>query len=191
MFSGFHYESVHMCPQDDRQYADEWEAATNGMLSRETPTELRAVAEDKREPGKREKAEETISYSASPGLAARLRKLKASFGFISYQSNLLYLIGQNGQGGINIHQSVIAKPMGICPDGPGGLVLTGGYQVLRFRNVLEPDQRANDLFDACYVPRTIHVTGRLDAHDVGVDDQGRVIFVNTRYNCLGHDIRPA
>ena len=74
--------------------------------------------------------------------------------------------------------------MGLSLDAQGGLTLSGAYQILRFQNVLEPGQRINNLFDACFVPRVVHVTGRLDAHDVGVDNQGRAIFVNTRYNCI-------
>ena len=35
-----------------------------------------------------------------------------------------------------------------------------------------------------YVPRTLHITGQLDAHDVGVTSDGDPIFVNTRFNCL-------
>lgn len=31
------------------------------------------------------------------------------------------------------------------------------------------------------MPPTLHLTGDLDAHDLGVDAQGRVIFVNTRF----------
>jgi uncharacterized protein (TIGR03032 family) len=34
------------------------------------------------------------------------------------------------------------------------------------------------------VPREIFVTGELDAHDVGQLKDGRVVFVNTLYNCL-------
>ena len=34
------------------------------------------------------------------------------------------------------------------------------------------------------MPRTVHITGELDAHDVGIDAAGRPIFVNTRFNCL-------
>ena len=34
------------------------------------------------------------------------------------------------------------------------------------------------------MPRNTHLTGDLDAHDVGIDREGRPIFVNTRYNCL-------
>lgn len=66
----------------------------------------------------------------------------------------------------------------------GGLVLAAGFQIMRFENVLEPDQRVNEWFDACYVPRRVHVTGSLGAHDVGLTKDGEVIFVNTRFNCL-------
>ena len=63
-------------------------------------------------------------------------------------------------------------------------MLASGAQIVRYENVLEPHERINDTFDACYVPRNTHLTGDLDAHDVGIDREGRPIFVNTRYNCL-------
>ncbi|MEM7444377.1 MAG: TIGR03032 family protein [Pseudomonadota bacterium] len=133
---------------------------------------------------KQEPAADNVDYSVSGGLANRLAQMKVSLAFTSYQSGLLYFIGRNAQGGINIHQAGMPKPMGLCLDKSGSLTMTGDYQVMRFENVLEPDQRVNNQFDACYVPRLVHLTGRLDAHDVGVDDQDRPIFVNTRYNCL-------
>jgi hypothetical protein len=40
------------------------------------------------------------------------------------------------------------------------------------------------VFDPCYVPRELYVTGELDAHDVGQLADGRPVFVNTLYNCL-------
>ncbi|NKB22287.1 MAG: TIGR03032 family protein [Alphaproteobacteria bacterium] len=120
----------------------------------------------------------------SPGLAARLARQNISLAITSYQSGLLYCIGRNADGGINVHQAAMPKPMGLCLDGDTGLTMTAGYQIMQFENVLEPDQRINDTFDACYVPRRVHVTGSLDAHDVGLDSDGRVIFVNTRFNCL-------
>ncbi len=128
--------------------------------------------------------EEEVEYSVSPGLAIRLARHNISVAITSYQSGLLYFLGRNAEGGINIHQAGMPKPMGLCLDGRTGLTMTAGYQIMRFENVLEPDQRINDTFDACYVPRRVHVTGSLDAHDVGLDSDGRVIFVNTRYNCL-------
>jgi len=125
-----------------------------------------------------------VEYSVSSGLAARLARSDISIAFTSYQSGLLYFIGRNPDGGINIHQAAMPKPMGLCQDDKGGLILTGGFQIMRFENVLEPDQRINHVFDACYVRRLVHANGSLDAHDVGVDDEGQPIFVNTRFDCL-------
>lgn len=146
----------------------------------------------------------TDDYSASGGLVARLASLNISLALTSYQSGLLYLIGRNKENGINIHQTALPKPMGLCLDtriqqeadavatdkfetgipATGGLTLTGGYQIMRFENTLQPNQWVNETFDACYVPRTVHITGTLDAHDVGLDDEGQPVFVNTRFNCL-------
>ena len=50
--------------------------------------------------------------------------------------------------------------------------------------MLRTGERINHIFDACYMPRTCHVTGELDAHDIGIDARGRIVFVNTRFNCL-------
>ncbi|MGA9541902.1 MAG: DUF4915 domain-containing protein [Methyloceanibacter sp.] len=34
------------------------------------------------------------------------------------------------------------------------------------------------------MPRELFVTGELDAHDVGLLKDGRIVFVNTLFNCL-------
>lgn len=125
-----------------------------------------------------------VSYSASNGLVALLARLNTSLAFTSYQSGLLYMVGRNPDGGLNIHETGMPKPMGLCVDACGGVTLTSGYQIMRLENVLEAGQAVNGAFDACYVPRTVHVTGSLDAHDVGLDVDGGVVFVNTRFNCL-------
>lgn len=128
------------------------------------------------------------TYSSSGNMAKRLSELQISVAISSYQSNLLYLVGRNKTGGLNVHQTAIPRPMGLCTvdaeEGVGGLTMTAGYQVIRFENTLQPGQAINDTFDVCYTPRTIHMTGNLDAHDVGLDDHGRPVFVNTRFNCL-------
>jgi uncharacterized protein (TIGR03032 family) len=126
----------------------------------------------------------TVEYSLSGGLVGRLAQLNLSLAFSSYQSGILYLLGRNPNGGAHLHQAAMPKPMGICYEGDGRLTLACGFQVMRFENVLQPNERVNNQFDACFVPRVVHVTGQLDAHDVGIDDGGRPIFVNTRFNCL-------
>lgn len=125
------------------------------------------------------------SYSMSAGLVARLSGLGIGLALTSYQSGLLYLIGCNPDtGGLNVHQTPIARPMGLALGPDGALLLAAGFHLIRFTNALAPNQRANGIFDTCYVPRTVHMTGDLDAHDVGIDASGIPLFINTRFNCL-------
>lgn len=125
-----------------------------------------------------------VEYSLSPGLVSLLARQNLSIAFTSYQSNLLYMLGVLPSGGAHLHQSAMVKPMGLAGNGKGRLVLAAGFQVIEFENVLAGHERINDTFDACFLPRMTHLTGDLDAHDVGVDRQGRIVFVNTRFNCL-------
>ena len=39
------------------------------------------------------------------------------------------------------------------------------YQLWRFEDFLQPDQRHND-YDRLYVPQVAHITGDLDIHDI-------------------------
>lgn len=125
-----------------------------------------------------------VEYSVSGGLLARLHNLNISIAFTSYQSGLLYFVGRNAQDGINVHQTGLPKPMGLCMDKQGSLTMTGGYQIMRFENILEPNQQINNTFDTCFVPRRVHVTGHLDAHDVGINSDDQPVFINTRFNCI-------
>ncbi|MCP3668456.1 MAG: TIGR03032 family protein [Gammaproteobacteria bacterium] len=152
------------------------------MNSEQKPPEQ--AIDDTPQEGNDQAAADVVEYSVSGGLLARLASLNISIAFSSYQSGLLYLIGRNREGGINVHQAGMPKPMGLCMEDDGSLTMTAGFLIMRFENVLEANQQINNQFDACYVPRTVHVTGHLDAHDVGVDKQGRPIFINTRFNCL-------
>lgn len=134
-------------------------------------------------------------FSMSAGLLQRLAAIECSIAFTSYQSGLLYMLGRNPAGGARLHQSAMPKPMGLSFDPARGLLLSGGYQIMQMQNVLSAHERVNGTFDACFVPRQIHTTGWLDAHDVARDGDGAPVFVNTRFNCLAtvdpqHSFRP-
>jgi len=60
----------------------------------------------------------------------------------------------------------------------------GIAQLIRFENILGEGQRINQLYDGCFMPRSLHLLGNLDSHDVGITKQGGIVFVNARYNCL-------
>lgn len=125
-----------------------------------------------------------VEYSLSGRMIARLAEMKAALAITSYQSGLLYMLGSDPSGRAQLHQSAIPKPMGLCEPEPGRLVMTGQAQIFEFQDILAEGQRINHVYDRCFMPRTAHLTGQLDAHDVGVMADGRIVFVNTRHNCL-------
>lgn len=127
--------------------------------------------------------ENTVTYSISSGFVALLGRLNISVALTSYQSGKFYLLGRNPKGGLMIDERLFQKAMGMHVEG-NTLLLATLFQIQRFENVLEAGQSINNTYDACYVPRITHTTGVLDAHDVGLLENGEVIFVNTRYNCL-------
>jgi uncharacterized protein (TIGR03032 family) len=128
-------------------------------------------------------AQPASSYSCSPGLPGFLASLNASIAISSYQSGKLYLVGSKERGGLNVHERFFQKAMGIAT-APGQMVLASLFQIIRFENALKPGETINHTYDACFVPRLCHVTGVLDAHDVGITADGGIVFVNTRFNCL-------
>jgi len=73
--------------------------------------------------------------------------------------------------------------MGLCWK-PGRLYLGSQFQLWRLENMLKPGEIGNQAFDAVLVPRNAQTTGDVDIHEVGVDAEGHVIFVNTKYSAL-------
>jgi len=120
----------------------------------------------------------------SAGLPGFLGSHRIALAISSYQSGRLYLLGQNVDGGLMVHERFFRKAMGVAVTDPDTILLATLYQILKFRNVLAPGQNINGIFDACYVPRQTFITGELDIHDVGLLSDGRIVFVNTLYNCL-------
>jgi uncharacterized protein (TIGR03032 family) len=129
------------------------------------------------------KAEDAVTYSVSPNLLGFLDKFDMSICMSSYQSGRFYLIGRNPNGGIMINEQMFQKAMGICVQDKR-ITLATLFQIHQFENGLKPEERVEEVFDACFIPRKSYTTGVLDAHDVNVTDEGKIVFVNTRFNCL-------
>lgn len=125
------------------------------------------------------------SYSVSPGLPGWCATQGLSVALTSYQSGKFYLLGRNPEtGGLMVNERIFQKAMGLATPEAGTILLATLFQITRFENVLEKDQVANGSFDGLFVPRVLHTTGALDTHDVGLLNDGRIVFVNTSFNCL-------
>lgn len=130
-----------------------------------------------------EKKQIKVTYSASNGLLAFLNNHNLSICATSYQSGRFYLIGRNPKGGLMVNEEFFQKAMGLFVEG-NTILLATLANIYRMKDILRPDQYINDQFTECFVPRTAHFTGVVDAHDVGLGSDGTIYFVNTSHNCI-------
>ena len=125
-------------------------------------------------------SETAITISCSRGLAQWLLANSLSIAFTSYQSGRLYLVGVDGDGALSVHERAFERSMALCTSGRS-LWLATAYQLWRFENC---GQVGAGLPDTCYAPREARITGDVDIHDIGVLNDGSLVFVNTAFSCL-------
>ena len=144
-------------------------------------------------PGQQPPSEHS-DVGVSRGFARWLAENNTSLAFSSYQSNRLFLVGLMPDGTVSVHQQLFRRAMGLAWE-PERLYIASFTEVWRLENVLAPGELAEGRFDIQLMPRQTYVTGNLDIHEMGVDSQGRLIFVATDLSCLGtfdpvHSFRP-
>jgi uncharacterized protein (TIGR03032 family) len=125
----------------------------------------------------------TTSITVSRGFNAWLRRHDTSLAFTSYQTGQLFLVGSHPNGTVSFNQQNFQRAMGLSWRA-GRLYLGSLFQLWRLENMLKPGEIGNQAFDAVLVPRNAQTTGDVDIHEVGIDGEGRVLFVNTKYSCL-------
>lgn len=125
----------------------------------------------------------TLKIHSSDGLWHWLAEQNISLALSTYQTNRLFLIGRNKEPGrLAIQERLFDKPMGLFWQTD---VLTMGCrsQIWQLANRL-PAGHSHEDGDRLYVPRQAWVTGDINAHDLAIDKQGRLLFVNTDFSCL-------
>jgi uncharacterized protein (TIGR03032 family) len=161
-------------------------------MTRETPVEITEAAAAAAPttgkpyaPGAEPKitAPGATQISVSRGLSAWMGSNATSLAFTSYQTGQLFLVGNHPNGTISFNQQNFTRAMGVSWQS-GRLYLGSLFQLWRLENMLKPGEIGNNAFDAVLVPRNAQTVGDVDIHEVGVDADGRMIFVNTRYSCL-------
>ncbi|WP_199302920.1 TIGR03032 family protein [Oscillatoria sp. FACHB-1406] len=112
-----------------------------------------------------------------------LYEQQISLAFSTYQTHCLFFVGLKPEGELSIFERQFPRPMGLYAT-PDRLYLSTLYQIWQLENTLAVGENYNG-YDKLYVPRLAHTTGDLDIHDLAVDGEGRIVFVNTLYSCLG------
>ena len=126
----------------------------------------------------------SLRAAHTPNFPALLRQLGASLLVTTYQAGKLVMVRDEGDH-LNTHFRAFQAPMGLAlrrrPAGhrhhhPGlGVPRRPGR-----RRRLDPPGR----HDACFLPRSSHVTGNVQIHEMACGAGGELWVVNTRFSCL-------
>jgi hypothetical protein len=148
-------------------------------------------------------------YQQTESFAPLLRQLGITLLVTTYQANKL-LVVRPAQGGLSTLVRTFERPMGLAVDA-GRMALGTRNQVWFLRNApdIAPRVEPAGMHDACYLPRSCHVTGDIGVHELAwAGDVGRFCkpsddgeckhagrfskpsyerelwIVNTRFSCL-------
>lgn len=134
-----------------------------------------------------------LEISTSRQMLAWMAEQKLSIALTTYQIGKLFFLGLKPDGNLSVFERTFNRCMGMCAT-DNGLYMSSLYQVWRFENVFTSGQVQDD-YDRLYLPQVGYTTGDLDIHDMAVDAEGRLVFVNTLFGCLAglsetHSFKP-
>jgi uncharacterized protein (TIGR03032 family) len=122
-------------------------------------------------------------YVQSDSFVELIAELRVSLLVSTYQANKLLAVRAEGPG-LSTLVRTFDRPMGIAADGRH-IALGTRNQIWVLRNApdLAPRVDPPGMYDACYLPRSSHVTGDIGVHEMAwVGDE--LWIVSTRFSCL-------
>jgi uncharacterized protein (TIGR03032 family) len=122
-------------------------------------------------------------YSQSDSFVTLLRELGASLLVSTYQANKLLAVRASGQG-LSTLVRTFDKPMGLAVK-DSRLALGTRKEVWLLRNApdIAPQIEPAGMHDACFLPRSSHVTGDIGIHEIAWAEE-ELWLVSTRFSCL-------
>jgi uncharacterized protein (TIGR03032 family) len=133
----------------------------------------------------------------TPNFPALLRQLGASLLVTTYQAGKLVLVRDQGEH-LNTHFRAFQSPMGMAQAGDR-LAIGTHMQIWEYVDVPAVAAKMDppDRHDACFLPRSSHVTGNIQIHEMawghgmgqglgvrGQEREAELWVVNTRFSCL-------
>ena len=134
-------------------------------VANHVPTQRRGMAAAAPTPENSPTAVE-FHYQQTANFAPLLQQLRVSLLVTTYQANKL-LVMRAAQGGLSTLVRTFERPMGLVVDG-GRIALGTRNQIWFLRNApdIAPRVEPAGVHDACYLPRSCHVTGDIGVHEL-------------------------
>ena len=127
---------------------------------------------------------ETLHSQHTTTFPELLKQAGASLIVSTYQAGKLILLRADDQS-LNTHFVSLPKPMGVAYKN-GRLSVGSGAQVIDYFNMPNVGAKVEPVntHDGAFLPRRTHVTGDIDIHEMGFDNDNELWIVNTKMSCL-------
>ncbi|WP_370305190.1 TIGR03032 family protein [Sinimarinibacterium flocculans] len=127
---------------------------------------------------------EVLASEHTSNLPVLLDQLGISLLVTTYQAGKLIVVRPDGAA-LNTHFCQFPKPMGLAANSTC-FSLGAGPQIVTYRNLPAVGRKlkAGRSVDACFLPRSSHITGDIDIHEMAFSQEGDLWFINTRFSCL-------
>jgi uncharacterized protein (TIGR03032 family) len=167
--------------------------ATEDSTSTSSGTHMSSTDPSPRDSSQATDAEGTanFTYRYTPEVAEFVESIGASILVSTYQAGKLAVF-RSHQKQLSMLPRTFDQAMGVAV-APGRLAIASKFQIWTLQNSPSVAKRLNEsddlkserLYDACYLPRSSHVTGNIDAHEMawGAGDD-ELWIVNTSFSCL-------
>lgn len=140
------------------------------------------TATDSNEPSSFAHSQADVSMVGSEKICHWLNEMQISIAFTTYQTNRLFLVGCNLEGQLAVSERLFDKPMGLYAKNDN-LYMACRYQIWQLENRLMVGEIHLGC-DSLYVPSISYTTGDLNVHDVVLDKNQKLLFINTDFSCL-------
>ena len=147
------------------------------------PTDTEELPPDAPQTPAEAQEEKPFRFTYSDGLPDALQRLDVTLWVSTYQAGKLAVFRVN-DGRLSMLPRTFDKAMGFALD-HRRLAIGTRYQIWQLPNetILAPRIEPKGEHDACYVPRTSHVTGYIDIHELAFAGD-ELWIVNTHFSCL-------
>lgn len=111
---------------------------------------------------------------------------KVSLGFTTYEAGKLIIIGPGLSGGTALTERNFERCMALWVDQNDSqdIYISTHHHIWKLENGLEPNTYFEGEWDRVYLPRSSHVTGGVDVHDIMRANDNNLYGVITGYNCI-------
>jgi uncharacterized protein (TIGR03032 family) len=119
----------------------------------------------------------------STGLVSWMIRHRVTLACTASRAGYLLLVGSRSDGSPGFGRVQLPGARGFAALS-NRLFVADASNIWRLENTLRSRQVIEDQYDRLFVPRTVHMTGDIGAHELAVEPSGRIIVVATKYSCL-------